>query len=159
MKKIIKQVLDELNWRYLEGDEVIKLDVEGENSSWSSFIRIESEDLFTYYSVLPVRAEPDRLGTVMELLLRINYSIRVGSFEINLSDGASRGQIMLKTYGVMPEKLAESDPANAAEIVRKAVAYNMLTMDFYSKPLLKAIYSDEINIDELLKTTERGEQI
>ena len=159
MKKIIKQVLGEFNWKYLEGDDVIKLDVEGESSSWSSFIRIESEDMFSYYSVLPAKAEPDRLGAMSELLLRINYSVRVGSFEINLSDGGNKGQIMLKTYGIMPEKLADENSASAAEIVRKVIAYNMLTMDYYAKPLLKAIYSDEINFDELFKTTERGEQI
>ena len=66
---------------------------------------------------------------------------------------------MLKTYGIIPQKLPEQDSEAAADIVRKVIAYNMLTMDFYAKPILKAIYSDETNIDEILKTTERGEQI
>lgn len=159
MKKIIKQVLDEFNWRYLEGDDIIKLDVEGESSSWSSLVKLEDEEMFSYYSVLPAKAEKDRQAIISELLLRINYSVRVGSFEINLSEGANNGQIMLKTYGIIPQKLKEQDSDSAAEIVRKVIAYNMLTMDFYAKLLLKTIYSDETNIDEILKTTERGEQI
>ncbi|MGN0596256.1 MAG: hypothetical protein ACI4J1_02870 [Ruminiclostridium sp.] len=159
MKKIIKQVLDGFNWKYLEGEDVIKLDVEGESSNWSSLVKIEDEEMFSYYSVIPAKADSDRLGIISELLLRINYSVRVGSFEINLSDGANKGQIMLKTYGIIPQKLPEQDSEAAADIVRKVIAYNMLTMDFYAKPILKAIYSDETNIDEILKTTERGEQI
>ncbi len=158
MKKIIKQVLDEFKWKYLEGEDVIKFDVEGETSSWSSFIKVEGDDLFSYYSVLPAKAEADRLSAMSELLLRINYALRVGGFEINLLDSAGRGQIMLKTYGLIPDK-PEEDPGLAADIVRKAIAYNMLTMDYYAKPLLKAIYSDEINFEEILSSTERGEQI
>ncbi len=159
MKRIIKRVLEEYSWKYLEDGNLIKLDVEGESSSWSSFFNIEGDGIFTYYSVLPAKAEPDRLRTMSELLLRINYTLRVGGFEINLSDGEGRGQIMLKTYGMIPDKLLEENSAMAEEIVRSAAAFNMLTMDFYSKPLLKAIYSDEVNIDEILKFTERGEQI
>lgn len=158
MKKIIKQVLDEYKWKYLESEDVIKFDVEGETSSWSSFIKIEGDDFFSYYSVLPAKAEADRLSAMSELLLRLNYALRVGSFEINLSDGPGRGQIMLKTYGLVPDK-PEENSGMTADIVRKAIAYNMLTMDYYAKPLLKAIYSDEPNFEEILRTTERGEQI
>ncbi len=156
MKDLIKAVLDEQGWRYLESDNVIRLDVEGESSSWSSFFRLENDDGFSYYSILPVKVEEDKLSRVSELLHRINYTVRVGGFEIDLTD-QSRGQIMFKTYGLLTDTLIRENPNEAKEIIRRVTAYNMLTMDYYSKLLLKAIYNSEINIEEIL--TERSEQV
>lgn len=161
MQEIIKQVLDEYQWKYLESNGVYKIDVEGENSSWASFLRVENEDSFSYYSVLPVKAEAEKIQAVSELLLRLNYVIRVGSFEINLNtdENSQYGQIMFKTYGIVSEDIVKNTPDAAKEIVRRTVAFNMLSMDYYSKILLKAIYSDEINFDEIFNNNERGEQI
>ncbi|MGN1120698.1 MAG: YbjN domain-containing protein [Oscillospiraceae bacterium] len=158
MKELIKQVLEEYDWRYTENDSAIRVDVDGENSSWSSFLRPESEDSFSYYSVLPAKVEADAIAKVSELLHRINYAVRVGSFEINLTESPSKGQVMLKTYGLVTENLLKNDPAEVKEIIRRAIAYNMLTMDFYAKHILKAIYGGEVNFDSIFNENERGEQ-
>lgn len=154
MQEIIKKVLEEYQWKYTENDGAFKVDVEGENSAWISFLRVENDDSVSYYSVLPVKVEEEKLEAISTLLLRINYVLRVGSFEINLSGTADsnngqRGQIMFKTYGLITNDICKNFPDAAKEIVRRTIAFNMLTMDYYSKILLKAIYSDEINYDEI----------
>ena len=159
MKTLIKTVLDEYGWRYLEGEDSFKLDVDGENTSWISFLKLEDDEVFSYYSVLPAKAEEDLINSISELLLKINYIIKIGSFEINLSDGAGRGQIMFKTYGLLPASLVKSNTSEASDLIRRTLAYNMLTMNFYSKSLLKAIYSGQIDLNEILNTSERGEQV
>lgn len=160
MTELIKQVLEEYNWKYSENGGVLRIEVDGENSSWSSFIRTEGDDSFSCYAVLPVKAENDTLTSVMKLLHDINYAVRIGSFEIGLSDGD--GQIMLKTCGILTEGLIKNDPGEAREIVRRVIAYNMLTMDFYARHIIKAICGGEVDIGTILnsgKENERGEQI
>ncbi len=159
MEDLIKAVLDEQNWKYLESGGTIRLDVEGESASWSSFIRPENDGCFAYYSILPAKAEEERIKIISELIHRINFLVRIGDFEINLSDGSARGQILFKTYGLITETLVKDNPDEAKEIIRRTIAYNMLTMDYYSKTLFKVIYGNENNIGEILKFTERGEQI
>lgn len=163
MTDLIKQVLDEYDWKYAEGGGVIRIEVDGENSSWSSFIRPEGEDSFSYYAVLPVRAEADSADSVMRLLHGINYSVRVGSFEMAPPEGQSGSQIMLKTYGLLTPGLISGDPAEAKEIVRRVIAYNMLTMDFYARHIIKAACGGEVELGEILNTSgnenERGEEI
>lgn len=164
MTDLIKQVLDEYNWKYAEGGGTIRVEVDGENASWSSFIRPEGEDSFSYYAVLPVRVEPDSTDSVMRLLHGINYSVRVGSFEMAPPEEQSGSQIMLKTYGLLTEGLISGDPAEAKEIVRRVIAYNMLTMDFYAKYIIKAACGGQVELGEILNSgngneNEMGEEI
>lgn len=152
MLNIIKNVLTEQEWRYIENDGVFKLDVEGENASWSSFLKYEDEDSFSYYGVIPSKVSEDKLSGISELISKLNFQLKIGSFEINLSgaEGAQRGQIMFKTYGIITKSLVDEQPQIAAEIVRKAIAFNMLTMDYYCGRIMKALYSDSINYDDIL---------
>lgn len=152
MFEIVKQVFDEAGWKYLESDAVIKLDVDGQNSAWSSFLKLEDEDSFSYYSVLPAKAGEEKLTLCMELIQLINYSLKVGSFEMNISkaEDAQRGQILFKTYGLIGADIAKTSVEAAKSVIQKAVAYNMLTMDYYAPIFLKAIYGESKEAEKIL---------
>lgn len=147
MQNIIKQVLDEQGWRYLENNGIYKIDVEGENSSWSSYIKSDEGDSFSYYSTVPVRANAENIMAICELVSQLNYQLKIGAFEINQSHDSDLqyGQILFKTYGIIPSEIKDEMIPTLKEIVQKAIAYNMLTMDRYVGIILKAIYTENNN--------------
>lgn len=159
MTELIKQILDEYGWKYTESGGALRFDVDGENSNWACYITAEGSDSFSCYAIIPVRADKDSEESVMRLLHGINYAVRVGSFEYSQPGG----QVLFKTYGLLTEELIRSSTAEAKEIIRRVIAYNMLAMDFYAKHIIKAACGGEVDLEDILSSgsneNERGEEI
>ena len=159
MTELIKQVLDEYGWKYAENAGTLRFEVDGESSNWACYITAEGSDSFSCYAIIPVRADKDSEESVMRLLHGINYAVRVGSFEYSQSGG----QVLFKTYGILTEELIRSSTAEAKEIIRRVVAYNMLAMDFYARHIIKAACGGEVDLEDILiggsNENERGEEI
>ena len=134
IKNTLMAVIKKNNWSYMERDEVVKIDVEGKNGSWSSFARCLGENRqFLYYSAVTSKVENQRKDIVVHILTRINYGLKIGNFEMDYDTG----EIHYKTAVQLGQDNVDS------EIIESQIILNILTMDEYLPVLMKAIHSEE----------------
>ena len=88
----VKKILDKNKWPYNElEDGNLYIDVLGKNGSWTSYTKIiEEEYQFNFYSSLNLKVPEEKIGKVMELITRINFSLKNGNFELNIDNGELR---------------------------------------------------------------------
>lgn len=146
MKEIIKKWLEKKKWAYMENESVLKLDVTGKNNAWSSFIKADENDCFSYFSVLPTRVPEERINFLLELVNRVNCKIWFGSFELMLDEG--RGQIRLRTSAIIPETAGEEITDT---VIEGTLGLNMAIMNAYISVFTKAIYSDSDRAEEFIR--------
>jgi hypothetical protein len=87
--------LDDEEWRYeiiAEGQTVLA-SVRGDNGTWSIAIEVgkDADDRrILVHSIFPVRTPQARRVAVAELIARINFSLIIGNFELDMNDGEIR---------------------------------------------------------------------
>lgn len=77
-KELLKKYLETKQWNYLEKDNVLKVDVSGNEFSWNSFLKVDEEYSFCYFSVLPAMVPQERRELFSSLLHQINCQIWFG---------------------------------------------------------------------------------
>jgi hypothetical protein len=74
-----------------EGEPFIRLDIQGENGYWMCLVQCrEGQRQILFYGICPAKPQPDKIGTLAELLTRINYQLAVGCFEMDYDSGQAR---------------------------------------------------------------------
>lgn len=116
----------------VEGREMLSFAYSGKNGRWTCFAQaIEHMEVFAFYSVLSVNAPPERRPEVAEFIMRANYGLVLGNFEMDLRDG----EVRYKT------SVGAGDEEMTAGLVGPAVYANVVTMDRYLPGLMQVIYS------------------
>jgi len=116
-----------------EEEPLIRLDVQGDNGYWVCLVQIrEKQRQILYYGVCPAKPRPDKIGTLAELLTRINYQLATGCFEMDYDTG----QVRLRTAA----NLGRAEPDET--LVAGALEANILIMDGYLPALMAVIHSD-----------------
>lgn len=143
MNEIKKSVINLLNmkeWPYLENEELIKIDIDGNNGTWPSFVKCEEDEkILLYYSVFPVRIPKEKIDIVINGISRINYGLKIGNFEISYD----QGELHFKTSIEFPNTDMDYKP-----FIEKMILTNILTTDEYLPIIMKFIHSD-VKIEEL----------
>ncbi len=125
----VKTYLEKKQITYMEGEGLVKIDVEGKRGSWQTYFRVvEEEGLLVIYSIFGYKVSQEKIQDVALLLTDINFGLKIGNFELN----RSTGEIYFKTYlDLEGEEVKE-------EWIEKALLVNIHTMDHYLPEIMKA---------------------
>lgn len=145
-RELLKQYLSEKGWNYIEQGDILKLDVNGDGFSWSSFLKVDEEHSFCYFAVLPSSVPEHRRTVVCELLHQINCRIWFGNFEMIL-DGDFAGQVRLRTSSFLPPAASQEAMMQLADLT---ININMGAMNYYGPILMKALYGESQDAMEYL---------
>lgn len=122
---LVKQFFAFMGWHaqpYMNQENILHFTYEGDNARWTCFTQIDEKfEQLVFYSLLPYHVpEVNRLAT-MEFITRVNYGMRIGNFEMDLSDG----EVRFKTaIGVSNDRMSEG-------LIRTMVFTNLRIMDKY----------------------------
>ncbi len=80
---------DEWNPEQIEDEAILRMDFEGDHGKWTclAFAHDENERV-VFTSLLPVEVPEDKRQAVAEYLIRANFGMEIGSFDMDFSDGA-----------------------------------------------------------------------
>jgi hypothetical protein len=103
----------------------------GQQGQWQGVaVAREEDDAIAFLSIFPSRVPVARRAACAELLTRLNYRLRHGSFQMDLDDG----EIQFATSLMLPTKEA------TAEQVEHLVMINVCTMDDRYDTLMKVVH-------------------
>lgn len=121
------------DWRYDEIPEelAIRFSYAGKNARFECYGRANEEhEIFVFYSVVPVRVPPEQIMAAAELLVRINYGLNIGNFELDVTDGEIRYKTSIDVEGgELSLRMAET-----------LIAVNLSTTDRYFPAIMDLLY-------------------
>lgn len=102
--------------------------------------RVDTEaELFQVFAYSPLRApEGSRLG-IAEAVVRANYRLGIGKFELDYDDGEMRFQL----------SQVLSDDAVGKEVIDRMMATAIYMLDMYLPAFLSVIYGNELPKDAI----------
>lgn len=128
----------------LDSDSMLQMTYHGTNGRWSCYAQVGEEDqIVRFYSVCPVNVPETHLATAAEYLMRANFGLKTGNFEMDYTDGDVRYKTSL-------------DVENAVishELISNIVNANLATMDRYLAGLLEVLYGN-ISPSEAIQKVE-----
>lgn len=141
MGQIFNAVVDFLTddgWKYtiLEEDQellALTLSFKGRSGSWQCFAIVDEEKHWLrFYSILPVHVSENKRTEASEFIIRANYGLMLGNFEMDLADGEVRFKTSVDAEG------GELSSTMIDNLLRS----NLITMDRYFPGLMAVLYSD-----------------
>jgi len=112
-------------------DNLFRVAFSGEHGRMQAVAQVLPElNQFLFYVGCSTRAPEERRQQVMEFVTRSNYGLRIGAFELDLSDGEVRFRSALDFEGT---ELTES-------LIRNTIAPAVHTMDLYMGGLMKVMF-------------------
>lgn len=112
------------DWQFqlVADDNLIIATVLGNHGAWECRVYVEEDnELVMCYSVSPLFVSAQRIGAMAEFLMRANYGLPVGNFELDVDDG----EIRFKT------SIDIEDTNFDTVMLRNLVQTNVLQMDRY----------------------------
>jgi hypothetical protein len=132
-----------------EGDDVIQVTVTGVNARWSSAGRVHQNCwALVFSSFCPILVPSDRRPAVAEYLMRANWGMALGCFEMDYGDG----EIRFKT------SVAIKDQPLTAASARQVVYTNFAMMDRYLPGIFALLYGDVTPEQALTACDQRHER-
>ena len=130
-----------------DGESTLQTSCQGENGRWFCHASArEDPALFVMYSMFPVTIPEAKRMRVAEYLMRANYGLVIGNFELDLDGGELRFRTSLDI----------EDAAFASELLKPLVYTNVRMMDRYLPGLMAVLY-DEITPKAALSLVEADE--
>jgi len=138
-------VLDERDINYsADEDQTIRTTLRGDVATYWTAARVE-DDLFQVACYSPVLIPEGSRRDIAEAVVRANYGLRVGKFEMDLEDGEIRFQV---------SQILDGDAVGEAVIDRMiGTAVNML--DTYLPAFMSVVYANE-EPGEAIRRVETG---
>jgi len=131
---------NDLNYTALPGQSAFHLCIHTENADYGCVaVVLEREQEVVVYSVCPVRVPQEKRAIVAEFITRLNYGMRLGSFDMDFDDGEIRCRSAL---GVRGNGLTEP-------LLAHLFRANIRTMDRLLPNLLAVIYGRRIPQKEI----------
>lgn len=124
---------DEWDFSQVEGQSILQMDFPGDNGNWMCCAQaVENAETaqFLFYSICPVKVPEERLLAVAQFLMRANYGIVIGNFELDLDDG----EIRYKT------SIDVKDDRLSSALCKQLVYINLAMMDRYLPGIMEVIY-------------------
>lgn len=127
-----------------DGDSTLQTSCRGENGRWFCRARAQEDPArFVMYSMFPIRIPAPKRVRVAEYLLRANYGLVIGNFELDLDEGELRFRTSLDI----------KDAAFTSELLKPLVYTNVRMMDRYLPGLMAVLY-DEVTPKAALRLVE-----
>lgn len=148
-RSISQAMLDffiEDNWDYYwwEPEETLQLQCQAKNGRLTCYARaIDDRQQFVFYTLCPLSAPESQRRAIAELIIKINYGMAIGNFELDFADGEIRYKTSLDVEG---DRLSQA-------LIKQAVYLNVLTMDRYL-PIISAVIEGTISVDEAIAQAE-----
>jgi hypothetical protein len=119
---------------------------EGRNAQFRVFFKVDEEDqLFQIFVLVPAIVPEGCRSAISEAIVRANHGMKVGSFEMDLSDGEIRFHIGYP----FPDGNLDHD------IVRRLIGTAIYTADRYFPAFMSIIYANDLPKDAI----ERAEKM
>ncbi|MBD3166366.1 YbjN domain-containing protein [bacterium] len=94
----VEQYLRDDDWHYeqIEGQDILKFGIKADNSTYNIYcdIRDDTDQLMLYVVMGQEIPEEKRLAAA-EYITRANYGLKIGNFEMDMSDGQIRYKVSL----------------------------------------------------------------
>lgn len=136
------------DWDFLqvEGESSLAIQFQGDNGSWLCHAKVrEAQKQFIFYSICPVNAPEEKRLAVAEFLIRANYDLSIGKFELDFTDG----EIRCKTNVDLEERQLDSP------LIGRLVYINLALMDSYLPGIESVIYKDVSAVDAIAQIEGR----
>lgn len=144
MFKQILQYFDAQQWKYHfpeDKESVAILGIRTENGRFHGILDVlEQEKKIIFFSIYPVYVPQNLRSQIAELLLRINYILFTGSFEMDFEDG----EIRLKT------SLFCDDCKITEKVIDHLIQGNIITMDIYFE-LINSFITEKLSLSEAIE--------
>jgi len=121
-------------------DQAIRTDLRGEIAVYRIVARVEVEaELFQVFGYSPVRIPQGCAPAIAEAIIRANYGLRIGKFELDLDDGELRFHVaQILVY----ESVGE-------EVIDRMIGTAINMLDMYLPAFLSVIYANELPLDAI----------
>jgi hypothetical protein len=117
---------------------IISLNLTGNNSSFRTYLEIkESQDRLIVYIDTPVKIAKNQRAAVAEFLMRVNYNLVIGNFEIDFRDGEVRFRAAVDVEG----------SALSMEMVKTLVFVSASTADRFFPGIMSVCYGGKLPED------------
>lgn len=140
MVKMVKTYLSQGSRNYQvqppreDGSTIISLTLTGHNSSFRTFIDVKvPQDRMLVFVESPVKVpEGEKRTRVAELLMRINYTLALGNFEIDFRDGEVRYRMAIDVEG----------SALSLQMVETNIMVSAACLDRYFPAIMSVTYGN-----------------
>lgn len=128
----VRRFLESVDFRFREEGDRFDFGVGGKNGNWNMVVRArEKMEQVIVHSRLPMNVPEGRRQAMSEFIVRGNWGILLGNFELDLSDG----ELRFKT-SIDLEDVAEIPDA----VIRHLIGANMSTFDRFLPGMCSVIY-------------------
>ncbi len=142
------EFFEKQGWSHHQSDDksAIQINITGKNGRWvcMAVADVEGESV-AFISLFPSRALPQKQAACAELLMRINFGLKHGAFEMDFEDG----EIRFRT--ALPIAPAEVTPA----MIERMVGSNLLTCDAFYDPIMRVLHGGSSPKEALAKEEEK----
>lgn len=137
MHKAVIEYIESKNWKYqvVSENKFIHFGISANNGKIDCVADIREErKQFIFLSHCVVNAFSDKLLEVADYLNRVNYSLVIGSFELNMEDG----KIRFKTSMFYDENLPSS-----MDVIERTIITNLYMMDRYIPGIMSILFGHQ----------------
>ncbi len=132
----ILSFLESRGWTcsYDRDADVVDISYQGEHGPYVCFLlALEDEGRIVFYSACPVKVPEARRVAAAEFLMRANYGLTLGNFEMDFRDGEVRFKSSLEVDEDGPE----------GEPLQRVIQANVLAMDYYAPGIVQLAQGGE----------------
>lgn len=93
---VVKSHLAQSDWKFqpVEGRPVLRLGCKGTDTTWTCLVEVREDRHFVgCYSLLPTKVPPEKRLLAAEYLIRANYGLKLGNFDMDFTNG----QVLFRT--------------------------------------------------------------
>lgn len=143
LRSTVIEFLQEDDWDFEEAPDqaVLHLLFQGKHGKWRCLAHIsEADQQFCFYSISPVKASTVKTSMIAELLMRLNWALSIGNFDLDFQSG----EIRYKTSIDVDNSHLDSS------LAKNLIYINVLTMDKCLPYIMSLIEDDEL-LENLLR--------
>lgn len=139
-EKLVRHFADrELRYTAHDDRQTVMADFRGEVGAFRLMARIDDDDaLLQVFAYIPIRATPGARSAIAEAVSRANFGMKVGKFELDMSDGELLYQA---AHILVPD---DSDETFLPDhVIGRLVGTALAMVDKYTPAYLSIIYGNE----------------
>ncbi|MFM7072931.1 MAG: YbjN domain-containing protein [Planctomycetota bacterium] len=145
-EKLVRHFADrELRYTAHDDRQTVMADFRGEVGAFRLMARVDDDDsLLQVFAYIPIRATPGSRSAIAEAVSRANFGMKVGKFELDMSDGELLYQA---AHILVPDDLGETFLPD--HVIGRLVGTALAMVDKYTPAYLSIIYGNETPEDAI----------
>lgn len=122
---------DQWNFMKVENQAMVRAGYRGEHGTWVCYAWADEENqLFIFHSLMGLNIPPHYRSAVAEYLVRVNYQLVIGNFDMDIDTGNVRFRTAIELIG----------DNFSVDHVRSLAYTNVRTMDFYFPGVMAVVH-------------------